>query len=454
MTRPQIPKAPSVRALAVGILERVERGGARLSRLVDAASEREGLDRRDRRTLTRITFDTTRLRGLLDAVLLAFGGKPPSRLAEGLHDCLRVGAYEILFSRSVPPYAAVNEAVNAAKEVAGKKAGGYCNAILRKLVRGVETVGAKPDGVGAEAFLPSPDGGGVVFDRPVFPPASRTAEHLAALHAHPEGFVEWSLGVFGREGTARILEEGNRTPPLMVRTRGGGPPAGLEAEATREEDVFRLTERTDPARLSLFGEGKITVQDVTASAPVRALDPAPGERVLDLCAAPGGKTIQAWDRMGGRGMVVALDRSLHRLRLVGEAVTRTGAEGVAAVCADGRRPPFREGIFDRVLVDAPCSNTGVLRRRPEVRWRFQPWEGGGFSALQLALLRTGASLTRQGGRLAYSTCSINPEENGQVVEAFLATESGFRIRAEETVLPGKGDGGYWAVLENGAACKS
>jgi 16S rRNA (cytosine967-C5)-methyltransferase len=391
---------------------------------------------------------------LLDAVLLAFGGKPSSRIAPGLRGCLRVGAYEILFSRSVPPYAAVNEAVNSAKKIAGKKAGGFCNAILRKLAGGIDSVGAKPEGVADEAYLPRPDGSGVVFDRPVFPPLSREAEHLAARYAHPLWFVERGLGLFGPEGTRRLLAEDNRTPPLMVRFRGDGPPPGLDAGPTREKDVFRLEERTDPAKLPLFREGKLTVQDVTASGPVRALAPAPGDRVLDLCAAPGGKTIQASDRMGGRGTLVAMDPDLDRLRLLGESVRRTGVKSVLQVCGDGTRPPFRRGSFDRVLVDAPCSNTGVLRRRPEVRWRLKARTVRSLSRLQLDLLRHGAHLIRTGGRLVYSTCSIDPQENGLVVEAFLASALDFHPLHEETVLPGEGDGGYWAIMEKWETRKS
>jgi 16S rRNA (cytosine967-C5)-methyltransferase len=436
----------SSRLLAARVLSDMEERKGLVDELVDGASTSRGLEARERRALTRIVFEVTRRRRLLDSVTTAYGGRKPEDLKTGLRQALRVGTFEILYSRGVPPYAAVSEAVDAAKRLAGVGASRLCNAVLRKILRGMKRIEGEGGGRKSGAmFLPTGPGRGVLFDRPVFPPPRDTAAHLAAVHSMPRWLVTRWLAVHGIEGTERLLVQSNCVPPIQIRIRGGAPPPGIETRSTREEGVFELVERTDPASLDAFRAGEITVQDVTSAAPVKALDPKPGQRVLDLCAAPGGKAVQSLDRMKGLGLVVALDRDRGRLTSLIAARDRMGARGVKAVCGDGRRPPFREATFDRVIVDAPCSNTGVLRRRPEVRWRLHPRLFAELSALQAALLTGGSKTMKPDGALVYSTCSIDPVENSGVVGSFLSS-SGFRLAAEETVLPGAGDGGFWALL--------
>jgi 16S rRNA (cytosine967-C5)-methyltransferase len=440
----------------VRVLAEAEAGAGLAADLADAAAAGAGLEGRDRASLTRLVLEATRRRATLDAVGEAYSGRRTADLEPAARQALRVGVFELLHSRSAPPWAAVHEAVEAAKAVGGRRAAGFCNAVLRKVAAGLRRLDG-PAPRPSRSVLPLEEGGHAAFDREVFPPPSRRAEHWAAVRSHPAWIVERWISLFGERGTERILGEDNRPPELTVRLRGGAEEVGalrarLEAEgrvrrAGRAGDVLALAPGARPDALPGFAEGRLVVQDETSTGPARALAPRPGDRVLDLCAAPGGKAVQLADALGGRGLVAAVDRERSRLSLLRDTVRRTGAAGVFPVLADGARPPFRAGAFDRVLVDAPCSNSGVFRRRAEARWRFSTAGLADLAALQARLLRSAAALVRPGGRLVYATCSLEPAENGDVVEAFVAGAPGFRVAAEERVLPGAADGGGWAVLE-------
>jgi 16S rRNA (cytosine967-C5)-methyltransferase len=215
---------------------------------------------------------------------------------------------------------------------------------------------------------------------------------------------------------------------------------------SRYPDVYSVDGGPPVATLEGFRSGEFAVQDETATAPVRSMRLEPGMLVLDACAAPGGKTVQAADAMAGRGVVVAADPDRGRLARLLDNAARTGARTIMCVCADSRRPPFRQGSFDRVLVDAPCSNTGVLRRRAEARFRLSAAALEAIAADQSGLVEACAPLVKPGGLMVYSTCSVDPSENQGVVEAFASSALGFRVVFEEAVLPGEADGGYHAVI--------
>jgi len=443
----------NVRRIAASVL--AEKSGFADAR-VNAACERWELGVRERRNLTRLVFETIRRRALLDAVLVAYSHKAPESLAPGLREPLRIAVFELLHSRASPAWAVVDEAVESVKAIAGRRESRFANAVLRKLTRGMRFLEDGEEARENKRTLLFEKGPPLRFDRRVFPGASRVGMNLATRHSHPEFLVEAWRGIFGDEGTRRVLGENNRPPRLSLRLRAREEDRcageaqlqneGWESEPGRFEDVRFVTRRGHPATPVSFGHGAWIAQDETATGPVRALTVGAGCRVLDLCAAPGGKTVQVADRMEGGGLVVSADLFRARLALAVETVGRTGASAVAFVLADGTRPPFRRGAFDAVLVDAPCSNTGVARRRPEARWRIRPGTVAERSGLQRRLLAEGARCVRPGGRVVYSTCSIDPGENQEVVSDFLARNGGFRLLAEESVLPGRADGGYWAVI--------
>lgn len=370
----------NVRALAAQVLAAADRV------FVDEALEAHrgaALSRRDRALLTTLVYGATRWRRELDWLI--------DRCADRVHPEIRrhlqVALFQIRHLDRIPRHAAVNEAVELAKGVSRKSAG-FVNAVLRKA-----------------ADLELPDAIGV-----------RTS--------HPDWLIErWRARFKPRELEA-ILEADNAVLPVTVRPnplRAKGP---LEIEG-------------DPAADPRFEAGEFTVQDETSMTVAPLLDPRPHERVLDLCAAPGGKTTHLAELMGGKGKVVAVDLP-GRIGRVAESARRLGLGSIECVAGDAATIAFRKR-FDAILLDAPCSNTGVLARRPDVRWRLTERDIAGAAALQRRLLENAARLLAPGGRLVYSTCSLEPEENRVELP-------GFAVEKEELVLPSATrSGGYGAL---------
>jgi 16S rRNA (cytosine967-C5)-methyltransferase len=371
----------SVRALAARILQDAE------TRFVDEVlEERRGaaLSRRDRALLTTLVYGVTRRRRSLDWLV----DRCAKRVDPLIRQHLRVALFQIRHLDRIPRHAAVHEAVELAKGVSARSAG-FVNAVLRKA-----------------ADLPLPDTLGV-----------RTS--------HPDWLVErWRERFRPRELEA-ILDADNAVLPVTARVnrvKVTGGPGVVEVDG-------------DPAADPRFLAGEYTVQDETSMKVAPWLEPQPGERILDLCAAPGGKTTHLAELLGGKGSVVAVDLP-DRIGLVAAAAKRLGLSNIECVAGDGATIEFR-GRFDAVLVDAPCSNTGVLSRRPDVRWRLREADIAGAVALQRRLLARAAALLKPGGRLLYSTCSLEPEEN----------LTGFKVLREELTLPTeRHSGGYQALL--------
>jgi len=372
----------NVRALAAQVLMAAEK------KFVDEALEDQrsaALSRRDKALLTTLVYGVTRWRRELDWLI--------DRCAERVHpeirQHLRLALFQIRHLDKIPRHAAVNEAVELAKGVSRKSAG-FVNAVLRKA-----------------ADLDLPDTIGV-----------RTS--------HPDWLIERWRGRFGGRDLDAILAADNAILPLTIR------PNPLKATGPIEVEG-------DPAADPRFAEGFYTVQDETSMKVAPLLDPKPGERVLDLCAAPGGKTTHLAELLGGKGVVVAVDLP-DRIGLVAESAKRLGLVNVECVAGDGATIAFREA-FDAVLVDAPCSNTGVLARRPDVRWRLKERDIAGAAAIQRRLLANAARLLKPGGRLVYSTCSLEPEENA-LDPAF------WSVQKEELTLPtDRHSGGYQALAK-------
>jgi 16S rRNA (cytosine967-C5)-methyltransferase len=370
----------NVRALAAVVLAAAEKV------FVDEALEAHrgaGLSRRDRALLTTLVYGATRWRRELDWLI--------DRCAERVHpeirNHLRIALFQIRHLDKIPRHAAVNEAVELAKGVSRKSAG-FVNAVLRKA-----------------ADLALPDSVGV-----------RTS--------HPDWLVERWRKQFKPKELEALLASDNAVLPTTFRPNPLRPPGTLEIEG-------------DPAADPGFLEGRYTVQDETSMKVAPMLDPKPQERVLDLCAAPGGKTTHLGELLGGKGRIVAVDLP-DRIGLVAESAKRLGLGNIECVAGDGATVAFREP-FDAILVDAPCSNTGVLARRPDVRWRLREKDIAGAAALQRKLLENAARLLAPGGRIVYSTCSLEPEENRVDLP-------GFRVIQEELTLPtDRHSGGYQAL---------
>lgn len=360
------------------------------------------LDARDRRWLQELLFGMLRRRAQLDAELVPRVTGGLARLDPDVVDLLRLGADQLLHMNSVPAYAAIAQSVELVKQRHGLGASKLANAVLRRLDRERATPAAADPADPVEA--------------------------LALRHSHPRWLVARWVARWGDAETERLLAANNVEPPTVLR------PFGVVREqletmldaagvATRESALVpgSLEITTGPALTETgpFRQGLFFVQDPAATLVTQYAAVPAGARVADLCAAPGGKSLELARTAAA---VVACDRSTARLPRLVQNIARMDARNVFPVLADARHPAV--GEMDAVLIDAPCSGTGTFRRHPDARWRLKPSDLAVMSALQRALLRAAAACVKPGGLLIYSTCSIEPEENDGQVESFLADQKG------------------------------
>ena len=418
------------RSIALDHLERVAQDDAYVDRL-----EAEDADARSRRQARELVAGVTRQQRWLDFVLAEAYNDDYDSMEPRLREIMRLGLYEMLF-QSTPTRAIVHQYVELAKQTLRPGAGDLVNAILRTIDRDRE-------------YIPAPDTGD-------------DAENLAIRHSHPTWMVRRWLERFGEEETVELLEWNNRRPMHSVRvnplrTSRDDVAAWLDehdvifTDSPYLDDHFRLRRLQPLVQGDLLDDGHVAVQDESAGLVGRLLDPQPGETLLDGCAAPGGKTMAAAARMQGEGRILAFDANEGRLEKVAEAavthgvgdMVETEAADLQAV-ADRDDPPQA----DRVLLDVPCSGLGVLAKRADLRWQREPDDLDELTALQDELLDAGARLVRPGGLLLYSTCTIEPEENEDRIEAFLARHDDFAVESAEGYVPDEvvSDAGYMTTL--------
>jgi 16S rRNA (cytosine967-C5)-methyltransferase len=396
---------------------------------------------------TALVLGTLRRRGTLDAVLRTHSTRKIAALKPETRTALRVGLYEILFLDDAPSHAVVHAAVENARALGREADAGYVNGLLRAILRGSRRV---PPAEDADARKSLPRAGTtIVFEKAVFPdPESRPGDFLAARGSTALWIARRRLAELGFARALACLDLQAATPSTHLRP---APGRGAEVEAALSAAGIAWRAGPHPLVITLPPQVRISdvmaacgalvvVQDAVASLVAPFLAPAPGARVLDFCAAPGGKATHLAQLVGPGGEVTAHDASAERLELVRENAERLGLAWLR--CG----PPA--GEYDAVLVDAPCSNTGVLARRPEARWRVREKHLPGLAERQRKILKDAARHVRPGGRLVYSTCSLEPEENTGVVQSFLGAGSGFRLEEARTLYPDEaaGDGGFMARL--------
>ncbi len=398
------------RRLAFEILTQVEDCQAYASLLLDAKLKRSHLSQQERALATELTYGVLRWQGRLDYLLAAVTNRPWDTVDPALRRLLRLGAYQILFLTRIPAYAAVNETVALTQEVMHSRikpvAKAFINAILRRLLERHATIhfpDASSDPVGA----------------------------LATRWSHPPWLVARWLTRLGAEETEALLRANNEIPALSVAVnRLKRRPeevkdrlaciAGSVTPGRFAPGIFHLKDGAEALRDSAFADGWYFPMNEAAALPVLLLDPQPGDVVLDACAGGGGKTALLLEQLAGSGRVIALDPSARAHRRLREARARLGLDRVSPVQADARGAAqlFTRPV-DRVLVDAPCSGLGTLRRHPERKWQQQEAGLAALARLQLELLHGVAPLLKPGGFLVYSTCSLEPEETDAVIETFL-----------------------------------
>lgn len=415
------------RVAAFNILMAVSAGRGNLPAAIAAA--RAGLaDERDRALATEVATGVQRWRAALDHLIAHFAARPLARLDPEVIEILRLSAYQLLHLTRVPASAVVDDAVSLAGRVRKRSAAGLVNAVLRALSRNRGSLPLPP--------RPEPD------NRPA------ALDYLSVSLSHPRWLVERWYDRLGFEATEAWLQFNNRAAPLTLRANSIRTNAADLVERLAREGVrvhqarfapdAWLVDEGNPLRGAGLEKGWFVVQDEASQLVALLAGPAPGRRVLDTCAAPGGKATAMAASMEGRGILVACDARARRMALLRKTVDASGATNVRLVQADlGRTLPFSPS-FDCVLVDVPCSGLGTLRRDPDIKWRRHGEDLPALAAAELEMLRHAAAAVVAGGRLVYATCSSEPEENETVVAAFLQTAPEFStvdLRLEGGALP-------------------
>jgi 16S rRNA (cytosine967-C5)-methyltransferase len=407
---------PNTRLLAINALLEIFQKDARPKQSVE--SRAVSLDKRDRAFLMEIVYGVLRFRDTLDWIMKHFL-KNPSKLGDFIVNNLRIALYQMYFMR-VPDWAVVNESVEIEKVSGGINHGkaALVNAVLRNVIRQ------------KDRFAPP-----FAFDNPI--------SNISINTSHPKWMIKRWVEKLGQEEAARLAEANNKIPPMTIRVNS--------LKTSRDELLRKLSQHgiiAEPTSFSPDGillkevriyddlsfiEGLFVVQDEASQLITCLLDPMPGERILDACAAPGGKTTHIAQMIKDTGEIVSVEKDSKRIARLTENIEMLGLKSVTIRHADSTRLE-NIGMFDRILVDAPCSATGVIRRNPDVKYRHSGKDLIEYGMKQIGLLRSVSKLLKENGRLVFSVCSTEPEEGEQVVKDFLKTEREFCIIDAEAPL--------------------
>jgi 16S rRNA (cytosine967-C5)-methyltransferase len=408
------------RQIAARVLGQRRANGEFVEDLLERALADAQLSSADRGLCQEIVYGVVRWQAALDWLIVRKTGGREQKIA--LQNLLRLGLYQIFWLDRIPDHAAVHETVELAKQRGFGPQAGFVNAILRGYLREAD----ETKKILAELKISNP----------------------AIGFSHPQWLVEKWQKRFGAEKTSQLLEWNNTPPKTFARVNTLKADADKLIEKWRDENVeynfvrrdwleenliFELKSHPPLNSLASFRDGWFYIQDPSTLLAVRELDPQPGETILDLCAAPGGKTTFIAQLMNNEGKIVASDISEERLKLIRENCARLGVTCVETILSSTLNS--QPSTFNRVLVDAPCSNTGVMRRRVDLRWRISREEISRLQQTQLDLLKLAATKLNPGGVLIYSTCSLELEENSEVVKEFLREHKNFKLESERELLP-------------------
>ncbi|EFM12954.1 sun protein [Paenibacillus curdlanolyticus YK9] len=418
---PRVQRPATAREVALEALVKIEREEAFSNLVLNSALQHAELSRADAGLATELVYGTLQRRLSLDHALSALAAKGLGKLEPWVLQLLRLSAYQLLFLDRIPAHAAVNEAVAIAKRRGHSGISGMVNGMLRNLLR-------RRDELAPEAAAES---------------AARPALRIALRHSYPEWLVARWIAAYGEAAAEQICAAGNAPPHASIRVN--------RLRATREEAIAILAESGIEAAKSAvspagvvaqrggsladtigFRDGRWTIQDESSMLVAQAARPAAGMTVLDCCAAPGGKTTHLAELMGNEGRVIANDVHPHKQALIEQQAERLGLTCVEAVTGDaaelGER--YSSESFDLVLLDAPCSGLGVIARKPEIKWTKSEGDIREIAAIQKKLINGVAGLVKPDGRLVYSTCTIDRDENDRQISQFLKDHPEYTLDAE------------------------
>ncbi|MFH1052491.1 MAG: 16S rRNA (cytosine(967)-C(5))-methyltransferase RsmB [bacterium] len=411
------------RLAAVKIISRFERSDAYLDKLMNKELRDSNLSSEDKALLTELVNGVIRWRWKLDWVLTGFYKGDYLKCLNIVKNALRVGLYQILFLERIPDHAAINEAVEIIKRIQGEKIAGIVNGVLRNIARNIENI---------RYPLKEED---IVY-------------YYTIIHSHPRWMVKRWIDLFGEEQTVQLLEANNQKPNIKVRINLLNTSIsevikelidnGIEFRQSpfAPESLEILTKGIDVASNNLFVTGKITIQDTSAYLATKLAFVQPGQRILDLCSAPGGKSFALAEQSNDSGKVISVDKYASKLKIIQEGAKRLQLKSIETLEADASVVEFDE-LFDVVFMDMPCSGLGTLTKKPDIKWKREREDMPFLVKSQREIMSNAVRFVKTGGALIYSTCTIDPEENEDNITWFLSEHPEFEIDPAEKYLPGE-----------------
>ncbi len=407
----------TAREIAIKVLKDVETGKSKSDTAINHYFNESSLEALDKAFAMQVIYGTLRERMKIDHVIEQFYNHDFKKMDPDVRNILRIGVYQLFYLTRVPKWAAVNESVELAKKTKNQFLGNLVNGVLRNIANNLESVTFKVKG-------------------------GTFADQVALQYSHPKWLLERWLQRFSFQEAQDIMAANNQVPRVAFRVnRLKTTPAAVEALLTEKQlsfqkslvDGFIVPERFFDME-SFLKDGLVSVQSESQGIACLLVDPKRGERILDMCAAPGGKSTFMAERMQNEGKIVALDLYQSKISDIHRGANTLGVKILESAKIDARQYQSDEK-FDRVLLDAPCTGTGVLSRRAELRWRLSPNDVTAMAKLQRELLENAVTLTKDHATLVYSTCSIEPEENWQLIEAFLADHPDWKVENAKDILP-------------------
>lgn len=407
-------KDKNIRKMALNILDHLEETDGYSNLVVNKLVHKEDISYKDKRFISNLVYGVLENRIFLDYIIRKYSSIRLKKIQGSTLNILRMGAYQLIFLDKVPDSAAVNESVNLVKK-ANPRSSGFVNGILRSMVREKDRL-------------------------PIPKREDDLIEHLSVKYSHAKWIVEKFTSDFGGEFTEEILKANNNKPLMNIRTN--------TLKISRENLIKRLEELgmiVSPSKynnsgiivnsfdesivnIDLYKEGYFIIQDNGSMLITEILDPKAGEKVLDVCSAPGGKTTHMAELMSNEGVIIARDVYDHKLELVNNSAKRLGISIIKTESHDGRLyKELDQASYDKILLDAPCSGFGIIRRKPEIKYNKSLDDLLSLADLQYEMLEVNSKYLKVGGEMIYSTCSINKEENDQVVEKFVKEHDDFEI---------------------------
>lgn len=410
------------RETALKIIYDIDEKGAYSNIALNKYLEAYELKDVDKAFITELVYGTVKWRLSIDWIIRQFSSIRLKKISPWILNILRLGVYQLLYTDRIPESAAVNESVNLAKKYGHGGSVGFANALLRAVSRGRNTIR--------------------------YPDQEReTLQYLSVRYSYPEWMVSRFLELYGREFTEELLDSGNQVPGMSIRVNTLKTTRDKLAAQLEEQQVEAVPGKYAPEALVLknapaitrwdtFKNGEFQVQDESSMLVGRVLDPKPGELVIDACSAPGGKATHLAQLMENRGRVLARDVHIHKIKLIEDAAQRLGLNIIETEVFDATVPDERyAGKADRVLLDAPCTGLGIIRRKPDIKWARDTAEVGEIVQLQRKLLESVSRLVKPGGILVYSTCTVLPEENSDQAAWFIKEHPDFELDDIRPMLP-------------------